>query len=308
MKVKEFYKDKYLGGWYLFSGLAFVVCLFNFFVMFNMGLDEPHQVSHMISYSVRWAVPFIYAAMMASSMKILFPSNFSRWWLKNRKYIGLVFGVGMAWQALFIFILSNYYRDYYYSEVFYFRDELEGSVGYLFLIAMIATSFKKIASLISSGQWKLIQKSGLYFLWAYAFSVYWWNLFYYPFEEGGTSPRLIDYIFYWLGFVACLIRIMAWGKVRYKSVNKNQTISLRFFGYFLIFLGLLMSGTGHLWLEMINNVTLYYSWSQEMSLWLPFWPLEPFFSLSLIGLGTLIISSGNRSIFERKMKLQSSSS
>ena len=173
---------------------------------------------------------------------------------------------------------------------------------------MIATSFKRVASLISSVQWKLIQKSGLYFLWAYAFSVYWWNLFYYPFEEGGTSPRLIDYIFYWLGFAACLVRIMAWGKVRYKSVNKNQTISLRFLGYFLIFLGLVMSGTGHLWLEMINNVTFHYSWSQEASLWLPFWPLEPFFSLLLIGLGTLIISSGNRSIFERKMKLQSSSS
>ena len=149
MKVKEFYNHKYFGGWYLFGGLAFAVCFFNFLVMFSIGLDGPNQVSHMISYSVRWAVPFIYAAMMASSIKILFPSSFSRWWLKNRKYIGLVFGVGMAWQALFIFILSNYYRDYYYSEVFYFRDELEGSVGYLFLIATVSYSHLTLPTIYS---------------------------------------------------------------------------------------------------------------------------------------------------------------
>ena len=173
---------------------------------------------------------------MASSLRILFPGSVSAWLVRNRKYIGLIFALGMAWQALFIFMLSNYHRDYYYNEVFYFRDEIEGSIGYIFLTLMVATSFKQIASKINSYQWKLIQKSGLYFLWAYAFSVYWWNLFYYPFEEGGTSPRLIDYIFYWLGFAACLVRIIAWGKVRHKAGNKNQIISLRFLGYFLIYI------------------------------------------------------------------------
>ena len=74
----------------------------------------------------------------------------------------------MAWQALFI-LCYHYHRDYYYNEVFYFRDEIEGSIGYIFLTLMVATSFKKIASKINSYQWKLIQKSGLYFLWAYAF-------------------------------------------------------------------------------------------------------------------------------------------
>jgi len=42
----------------------------------------------------------------------------------------------------------------------------------------------------------LLHKSGVYFLWAYPFSVYWWNLFYY------SQQRTLDYGFYAAGFLA----------------------------------------------------------------------------------------------------------
>lgn len=49
--------------------------------------------------------------------------------------------VAMGWQAAFIFMMSNFFREYYFEEVFYLRDELEGSTGYIFLGAMVVTSF-----------------------------------------------------------------------------------------------------------------------------------------------------------------------
>ncbi|MEC7455272.1 MAG: hypothetical protein VX722_01540 [Pseudomonadota bacterium] len=265
---------------------------------------SPENISYLISYSVRWAVPFIYIVMMASSLRILFPGSFSAWLVRNRKYIGLIFALGMAWQALFIFMLSNYHRDYYYNEVFYFRDEIEGSIGYIFLTLMVATSFKKIASKINSYQWKLIQKSGLYFLWAYAFSVYWWNLFYYPFQQGGVSPRLVDYIFYWVGFIAFAVRIAAWSKSKIKSVQFRQSLALRCVGYTFVLLGIFMAGTGNLWLGAVNKITYYFAFSEETSLWLPFWPLEPFLSLILIASGAYLLTSNKFSLLDRASALQ----
>ena len=302
--TKNFLKLKYFNGWYLFSLLSFPLCLFNFLTMNEYDTKSPENISYLISYSVRWAVPFIYIVMMASSLRILFPGSFSAWLVRNRKYIGLIFALGMAWQALFIFMLSNYHRDYYYNEVFYFRDEIEGSIGYIFLTLMVATSFKKIASKINSYQWKLIQKSGLYFLWAYAFSVYWWNLFYYPFQQGGVSPRLVDYIFYWVGFIAFAVRIAAWSKSKIKSVQLRQSVALQCVGYTFVLLGIVMAGTGDLWLGAVNKITYYFALSEETSLWLPFWPLEPFFSLILIASGAYLLTSNRFSILDRSSALQ----
>ena len=177
-------KHKLVNAWGLFLLLSVPMCFFNVLEMLDADISTPEGVSHMIGYSVRWAIPFIYLVVAASSVRYLFSGPFPIWWMKNRKYIGLVFAVAMAWQALFIFMLSTVYRDYYFEQVFYFRDELEGSVGYIFLVAMVITSFQFARKKINQAQWKLIQKGGVYFLWAYAFSVYWWNLFYYPYFQG----------------------------------------------------------------------------------------------------------------------------
>lgn len=172
-------------------------------------------VSEMIGFSVRLAVPFIYLAMAASSSQILFPGPFAKWWLRNRRYIGFCFAAGMAWQALFIFMMSTFYRDYYFDEIYYFRDELEGTVGYIFLAAMVVTSFRFARRRLEQKQWKIIHKGGIYFLWSYAFSVYWWNLFYYE------DPQALDFAYYWAGFLAFAVRIAAWGRTRVKLAARD---------------------------------------------------------------------------------------
>ena len=299
-QLSQILKHKAVNGWGLLLLFSVPMSMFNYLAMSDNDMSSPQGVSHMIGYSVRWAIPFIYLVVAASSVKVLFPGTFSAWWMRNRKYIGLVFAVGMAWQAAFIFILSTFYRDYYFTEVYYFRDEVEGSVGYIFLVAMVITSFQFARKRVNQAQWKLIQKGGVYFLWAYPFSVYWWNLFYYPYLDSYSNPELHDYLFYWAGFLAFALRILAWGKIRSKALNKSTMVEspstfVFSLGVGLAIIGLVASATGHYWFNWVSLLVSSPPWSAEMALWLPFWPLEPFMPLIVMGLGVYLATKGRPS-------------
>ena len=289
IKPKSLLKNKALNKWNLFWLISGPISIFMIINLLAVDASTGAGISEMIQFSVRWAVPFVYLVIATSSVQILFPGPFSRWLMRNRKYIGLCFAVAMAWQALFIFIMSYFFHEYYYSDVYYFRDEIEGSIGYIFLPAMVLTSFNFGRKLLTAKQWKLLHTSGIYFLWAYPFSVYWWNLFYYD------NPVLIDYVFYWVGFVAFALRIVAWGKQRYelsKKIDPNYKtpIESKMLGGLFIIFGLLVSASGLYWQDLITSLFTASAWSAELELWLPFWPFEPFLSLLVIGIGTLLIT------------------
>ena len=285
-------KNRIINGWNLFWLISVPMSIVMVVAMLDADLSTGAGVSHMIGFSVRWAVPFIFLVVAASSVQILFPGPFPMWWLRNRKYLGLCFAVAMAWQGFFIFLMSNFFRDYYYEEVFYLRDELEGSTGYIFLAAMVVTSFQFGRKYLTQKQWKVLHKCGLYFLWAYPFSVYWWNLSYYE------NPQPIDYVFYWSGFLAFASRIAAWGKQRRQAAGRirpdtndaSTPIAFKALGGSLIALGLLVAATGLHWQEPVTDFLLAPAWSANLVLWLPYWPFEPYLSLFIIGLGALLMT------------------
>jgi DMSO/TMAO reductase YedYZ heme-binding membrane subunit len=217
--LKAVLKSKAINGWRLFWLFSVPISLAIVIEMLGTDISTGPGVSTMIGYSVRFAVPFIFLVVAASSVQILFPGPFPMWWLRNRKYLGLCFAVAMAWQGTFILIMSVFFRDYYFEDIYLLRDELEGSIGYIFLPAMVVTSFHFGRKHLSSTQWKLLHRSAIYFLFAYPFSVYWWNLSYYE------NPQPIDYVFYWSGFLAFTARIAAWGKKRRQAAKKNAPAS-----------------------------------------------------------------------------------
>jgi len=201
--LKVVLKNKAINEWRLFWLIAIPMSITMVIAMMGADMSSGPGVSKMIQFSVRFAVPFIYLVVAASSVQILFPGPFPMWWLRNRKYIGMCFAVAMAWQGTFIFIMSNLFRDYYFEEVYLLRDEIEGSIGYIFLPAMVVTSFHFGRKHLNLKQWKLLHKSAIYFLWAYPFSVHWWNLSYHP------NPQPIDYVYYWSGVLAFALGIAA---------------------------------------------------------------------------------------------------
>jgi len=282
-------KNKLINGWSLFWLICVPMSIVMVVAMTGVDLTSGPGVSSMIGFSVRWAVPFIFLVVAISSLQILFPGPVPLWLLRNRKYIGMCFAVAMAWQGVFIFTMSMFFRDYYYDDVYYLRDELEGSVGYIFLAAMVVTSFRFARKHLSPQQWKLIHKTGLYFLWAYPFSVYWWNLSYYE------NPEPIDYVFYWMGFTAFALRIAAWTKQRLQRARKevpesSTPLALKLLGGILVAIGLVVSATGLQWQKPVTEFLTAPAWSAKLELWLPYWPLEPYLSLFVIGLGALLLS------------------
>ena len=149
---------------------------------------------------------------------------------------------------------------------------------------MVATSFPSGRKFVNQMQWKLIHKGGVYFLWAYPFSVYWWDLTY-------SEPKLYQYILYLTGFLAFTLRIAAWGKKRQQvSKNKNSesstSFTLKALGGVIIAFGLFAAATGMYWQKSVTAFLTAPAWSAELELWLPFWPFEPFLAIFIIGLGT----------------------
>lgn len=257
--------------------------------MLSVGVSTPANVSEMIGFSVRFAVPIVFLVIAISAMHTLFPGTFTAWLLRNRKYVGLSFAVAMAWQGFFIYLMSNFHRDYYFDNVFYLRDELEGSTGYIFLAAMVFTSFQFGRKFLTAKQWKVLHTVGLYYLWAYPFSVYWWAISYYG------NPEPYDYVFYWVGFTAVALRVAAFGRRRLQANARNSPDAapspmFRFAGSALIGFGLAASVATLYLQDALTGILTAPAWSANFVLWFPFWPFEPFLSLIFMALGTLLVT------------------
>ena len=280
-------KNKSVNKWNLFWLITGPISAVMVFSLMRADLSRAESVSSMIQLSVRCAVPWLYLAFAASSVHVLFAGQLSRWLLRNRKYIGLCFASAMGWQLLFILWLVGIHSDYYIAEVYVLRDVIEGATGYLFLVGMTLTSFKFGSKYLKPKQWKLLHKSGIYFVWAYAFSVYWWALFYYP------NPAWIDYVYYWGGFLAWGLRAAAWSKKRRQRAERAspQTIlqpAFPLMGILCVGIGLIAASFGSVWREAAEALLTGYAITQIPELYLPYWPFEPFLPLVIIGLGAFL--------------------
>lgn len=205
-KPGKLLQHKIINGWNLWLSITVPISIPVVIAMSRVDLAQAENVSSMIQFTVRCAVPLLYVVFAASSLQVLFPSPFGRWLLRNRKYVGLSFAVAMGWQLLFILWLVGIHTEHYVEEVYLLSDAIEGVAGYTFLLAMVLTSFKFGRNRLSGKQWKLLHRTAIYYLWAYAWSVYWFDLFYYD------DPVLIDYVYYWAGFLAWGLRMCAWSK------------------------------------------------------------------------------------------------
>jgi len=266
----------WINGWRLFAVIAGVISIFMLLQLESTDFSSPQDLSAMIQYSVRWAVPFIFLVIATSALFKLFPNHLTRWLLRNRRYIGLCFAVAMAWQGAFIFLVSFSHSAHYYGEIYLLRDELEGSSGYLLLVAMTVTSFGVFRRRISAEQWRFLHLSGVIFLWAYPFSVYWWNVFYYQ------TQHWFDWLFYMLGYTAFALRILAWGQERGGASGAGIR---QWIGSGVVLLSLVLAFSGHLWQPALSTALLAPPWSAELELWLPFWPFEPFVPLLVMAVG-----------------------
>lgn len=288
--LDEMLKSKVINGWNLFWLITAPVSIAISLTMARADLSSADGVSSMIQLSVRCAVPLLFLAFAASSLQAVFPGPFSRWLSRNRKIIGLCFATAMAWQLTFILWLVGIHTEYYVNDVYVLSDVVEGVVGYVFLIAMVLTSFKFGRSRLTPKQWRLLHTTGIYWLWVYAWSVYWFNLFYYE-----SPAALIDYVYYWAGFLAWGLRMWAWMKKKRKQSDpqsKNAgSGNLLFFvsGIVVVAIGLTGSSFGSAWSPQIYEFLFGFRIVESMDAFVPYFPLVPFYPIFIIISGTYLI-------------------
>ena len=287
IELREPLKKKAVNGWRLFWLVTGPISIAVIIAMLRTDLSSGPGVSSMIQLSVRCAIPSLYLAFAASSIRVLFSGPFSLWLLRNRKTFGLCFAAAMAWQALFIVWLVTVHRDYYLANVYVLRDVIEGILSYCFLIAMTLTSFQFGRKHLKPEQWKHLHKIGIYSLWIYAFGVYWWELFYY------RNPVLIDHAYYWGGLLAWSLRAAAWGKLRLQRAERSDPRSsvqpaFKSMGIVIIGIGLIAATFGSPWQRASEEFTSAYAFSEWLELYLPYWPFEPFIPLLVILLGVFL--------------------
>ena len=278
-------QSKYINGWNLFWLISLPISTVMVFSMMSVELSSARAVSSMIELSVRCAIPLLFVAFAASSVNVLFPGSFGRWILRNRKFIGLSFAAAMAWQLLFILWMVTQYTEYYVEEVYALSDVIEGVGGYLLLIAMVLTSFKLGRSRLSARQWKFLHKTGIYWLWIYAWITYWWHLFYYG------NPIVLDYVYYWAGFLAWGLRMAAWTKKRWPQATGPPTtgdISQLLYllpGVAAVATGLVGVSFGSPWGKQVYEFGFSVPVLNTIGVYTPFFPWVPCFPMFLMMLG-----------------------
>jgi sulfoxide reductase heme-binding subunit YedZ len=206
--MKKLLKSTFLNGWYLFGWIIVPMSIITIYAWSQIDTTEPVQVSSMIQLTVRLAIPWLYLAFATSSLVTLWPGLFTVWLMRNRKFTGLCFAAGMAWQLLFIlwYVLAHF--EHYVIEAYTIYAVAVGVTGYAFLIPMAVTSFKTIRRHMSNDHWKLLHLFGMYNLWIYAYSTYFWEMYYYD------DKQLIDYVYFWVGLGVVILRFAAWAKRR----------------------------------------------------------------------------------------------
>jgi DMSO/TMAO reductase YedYZ heme-binding membrane subunit len=201
-------KSRHLNGWPLLYWIAGINSAAVLAYMPTQDLSGPVGVSEMIQMTVRCSVPLLYLAFAASAMKVLFPSKFTRWLLRNRRSIGLSYAAAMAWQGFFILWMWTGHWEYYTEEVYSLEDILFQGPGYLIIFAMAMTSFFPVRRRMNPMLWRVLHKTGIYFLWFTVADTYYYELTYYG------DIQVIDYIYAVAGLLAYLMRVAAWGRLR----------------------------------------------------------------------------------------------
>lgn len=140
--------------------LALGVMTASMMILSDSGSDAARIV---IRATARTSVVLFGAAFIASALASLWRHPVSAWLLRNRRYLGMSFGVShtIHYFAVFAFLKLD-------PELF---QVLGGEIGFeklapvIVLALLMATSFDRTAAMMGRRAWKVLHQFGVYFYW-----------------------------------------------------------------------------------------------------------------------------------------------
>ena len=144
---------------YGFAGALFVICIVPIIVT---GNSEP-ALRWAIARSVDMAIPCFIAAFSARPLLKFWPNRFTRWLMRNRRYLGIGWGIGFLLHGALLLLLARTYPEPFLSGT---TPEAinHGILAFSVTALMLMTSNNWSVRTLGSKLWSFIHTLGGYFL------------------------------------------------------------------------------------------------------------------------------------------------
>jgi len=188
-----------LVGWPIVLWSTVAVCTASSF-MFTLaggGTEGWHAV---VRTSAKTSIALFLATFAASSARVFWRNGFTKWLLANRRYVGVSFAASHFVHLVAILLIVALEPSFQSSRT----TLIFGTLGYVLLAAMAATSSDAAVAWLGQRRWKALHKTGMYYLWFVFIASY--------------APRLAGSLWYALFVVPLLagiaLRAAAWQRQR----------------------------------------------------------------------------------------------
>jgi len=155
-------------GWPIVGWASLGLAVMTLGILVARGAGEEGMRS-LLRASASTSLLLFSAAFAASSAQQIWRAAWSRWLLRNRRYLGVSFAVSHAVHLFAIVALARILGD---------RFELDqvtlvaGSLAFVILFLMAATSFDRTAAWLGRRAWLILHRTGMYYLWYVFFVTY----------------------------------------------------------------------------------------------------------------------------------------
>jgi sulfoxide reductase heme-binding subunit YedZ len=154
--------SKLLSGWRLFVFLSIIPLV----MAAEIAIFDPsaNGVRNLVLTSTCYTFVIFCLIFSSSSLQSLWPNELFRWLLRNRRFMGLSFAASQSVHVLAVVVFALVAPITYAAESTLFSQFL-GLVGYLFALAMAATSFSPTRTWLGPARWQLLHRTGGYSIW-----------------------------------------------------------------------------------------------------------------------------------------------
>jgi sulfoxide reductase heme-binding subunit YedZ len=210
-------QERALNGWPLFILISALTVVILAAGMLLRGPSTPEASQSLVRLAGLIATPLIYLVFATAPLARLFPSSVSRWLLSNRRYIGLSFAGVFTWHLVFLLALFALHQDYYMQTVHEPSDVYLGSISYLLLIAMAASSLFVVRRRMRPGHWRLLHRVGIWYFWL----AVWVTYTEIAFSDGST---FLSVAYASLGLLVLILRVAAYLTTRTDNLSEANEL------------------------------------------------------------------------------------
>jgi sulfoxide reductase heme-binding subunit YedZ len=203
-------RQGYIEGWYLLGLTSLVMAALAVWLAQMRGF-EVDGVRMVVRYTARTSLLFFCLAFSASALHRLWPTPYTRWQLRNRRYLGLSFAVS---HLIHLIAITGFavMGPLPFAQATSPASFIFGGIGYAVIIAMAATSFDRTAHAVGPRAWRILHTSGAYYLW-----------FQFMISFGKRIPETPNYAWFLLPLlVAMAMRVVAAVQARGWEVANSE--------------------------------------------------------------------------------------